>query len=841
MKAVSKGIFLLFLIFSLSGCSRKKNNFLSRNWHAITTEYNTLYNGNLAFELGKEELNANYQDNYWSILPVERMQVSEEIMLPGTSKNPNFAIAEEKAVKAIQRHSMLIDGRERNPQIDEAYLLLGKARYFDQRFVPALEAFNYILYKYPVSNTINEARIWREKTNMRLGFDELALENLKEVLALENLKEENRADASAMLAQAYINLQHLDSAVVPIKRAAVLTENEDEKGRYWFIAGQLYTNLGKIDSANLAFDEVIELKRKIPRIYRVNAFLAKIRNKETLPEQRAAVLALLHDLEEDRENRPFLDRIYFQLARFHQDMDSTDLAIEYFHKSLGNSAADNYLQAMTYRTLGDINFEAARYRLAGAYYDSTLIELPQNTREFRLIKQKRENLEEVIFFENVARKTDSILFLSELSKAEQLEFFTSYTEKLKVSAKEEMEATGGISAEGAFPFAENQGAVMAGIPNTGSSFYFYNPARVASGEIAFFEIWGDRPLTDNWRTGGMAASLEDSEEEILSEEIFINNPAFDPQTYISQIPDDPELLDSLAEKRNNAFYQLGLIYHEKFGENILAAEKLELLLKSDPGEKLILPAKYYLFKIYTQMGAKARAQAMKNDIIYSYPDSRYAAIIKNPQSLKNSENNPENLYKEIYELYQDQEFEEVISRSEILISGLTGDAIVPKLELLKAMAVGRILGFEEYKDALNFVMLTYPQTEEGKKALQLYTEALPELENPEFKDDTSAESFKLIFPFSDSDTIASQSAKKELLSLLKEPVNSHLELSFDVYDPQKNFFVIHGFRSEIAASNFMNMLIEEEKITFSEEPFIISAPNYAVLQIHKNLDAYLSQ
>jgi hypothetical protein len=58
---------------------------------------------------------------------------------------------------------MNIDGRERNFQIDEAYLLLGKARYYDQRFIPALDAFNYILYKYPNSSNIYEAKIWRGK------------------------------------------------------------------------------------------------------------------------------------------------------------------------------------------------------------------------------------------------------------------------------------------------------------------------------------------------------------------------------------------------------------------------------------------------------------------------------------------------------------------------------------------------------------------------------------------------------------------------------------------------------------------------------------------------------
>jgi hypothetical protein len=72
-------------------------------------------------------------------------------------------MAETKATKAIQKHSMNIDGRERNFQIDEAYLLLGKARYYDQRFIPALDAFNYI-YKYPNSSNIYEAKIlWKNK------------------------------------------------------------------------------------------------------------------------------------------------------------------------------------------------------------------------------------------------------------------------------------------------------------------------------------------------------------------------------------------------------------------------------------------------------------------------------------------------------------------------------------------------------------------------------------------------------------------------------------------------------------------------------------------------------
>jgi hypothetical protein len=87
-------------------------------------------------------------------------------------------MAETKATKAIQKHSMNIDGRERNS--NDAYLLW-VARYYDQRFIPALDAFNYILYKYPTASKIYEAKIWRGKP-MRLGNDALVVNNMTTLL-----------------------------------------------------------------------------------------------------------------------------------------------------------------------------------------------------------------------------------------------------------------------------------------------------------------------------------------------------------------------------------------------------------------------------------------------------------------------------------------------------------------------------------------------------------------------------------------------------------------------------------------------------------------------------------
>ncbi len=835
MKLSIKVIAILFLLISITGCSRKKNTFLNRNWHAVTAEYNTLYNGNLALDLGIEALNESYLDNYWGILPVERMAIKEEVLAPGENINPNFLVAEEKAVKAIQRHSMLIEGSETNPQIDEAYLLLGKARYYDQRFVPALEAFNYILHKYPLSNTINEARIWREKTNMRLEFDQLAIKNLKKILESERLDEDDRAEASAILAQAYLNINAPDTAVAHIKRAAELTDEKNKEGRYWYITGQLYDVLGKRDSASYAFDRVIDLNRKIPRIYLVNAMIRQIEYLNVTAKEKALVLEQLNALAEDRENRPYLDKIYFQLAEFHYQQDSSELAIVYYNRSLRTPSNNTYLQSLDYQTLGNINFDAARYEVAGAYFDSTLSKLSENSREYRLIKRKRDNLDDVIYYEKMAQKADSILYLASLSEEGQLEFFNDYTTKLREQAKSEAERP--AQQQEAQNFFENKRPAMPGIPNPGSSFYFYNPTAVAYGKQEFFRLWGDRELADNWRTRRISGGGEDLVTEGVNE-LIDNDPKFDPQSYIKTIPRDAAVLDSIKGDLNFASYQLGLIYREKFNENGLAAERLEFVIGNKPEERLLLPAKYNLYKIYSDLGMTARAQSLKNDILVAYPDSRYAAILSNPESLLRDENNPTAIYEQLYRSYENQEYAEVIAEVDQLTGQFAGDEIVPKLELLKAMAEGRLFGFEDYKASLNYVALNYPQSIEGKKAQEIINQALPAMSGSKFVPDTSGTSFKLIFPFEKEEKEEAMELQETLLSAIEE-FGYSWKVSRDVYNKAQDFVVVHGFNSEAEVNTFAQRLTGDDKYPIDKKSFYISTPNYRIVQIHKNIETYL--
>ena len=262
MNFIYKITLILLTVSLIAACSRKKNTFLSRNMHALTTEYNILYNGEIAYEDAKMQLAAGYKDNFWDILPIERIEIEENLETVRGDQPGSFSVAEEKATKAIQKHSMYIDGKENNPKIDESYMLLGKARYYEGRFIPALDAFNFILDRYPESNSVNAARIWKAKTNVRLQNEEVAIRNLKSMLSDDYIEHEDWVDGHAMIAEAYVNIDSLAEALPYIKIAAENIKNNELKGRYLFIKGQLHNALGETDSANAAFDKVIELKRR---------------------------------------------------------------------------------------------------------------------------------------------------------------------------------------------------------------------------------------------------------------------------------------------------------------------------------------------------------------------------------------------------------------------------------------------------------------------------------------------------------------------------------------------------------------------------------------------------
>lgn len=868
---IIKYFFAIAFLFVLIACSVKKDKFINRNFHAVTTEYNVLYNGNVALDKGLEELKTTYQDNFWEILPVERIPYTEEVLLPGQTKNQNFERAEEKAVKAIQKHSMNISGTEKNPEMDEAYLLLAKARYYDNRFIPSLESLNYILYKYPLSDRIYHAKVWREKVNIRLDNEDVAIKNLKLLLKDKKIEGQDLADANAMLAQAYMNVQVKDSAIAALKVAKEATNSNEEKARYTFILGQLYESLNYQDSAYAVFQEVIEMNRKSPRRYVIQSHAKQALQFDYKKEDTLVFVEKFNKLLEDRENRLYLDILHHQMGIFYDKQSLNDKAISYYKKSIKSSSQDKYLISSNYRNIGEIYFREAQYQTAGKYYDSTLLRLNDRTREYRKIKKKKDNLVDVIKYETIAQQNDSILKVVAMSEVERKTFYEDYIAKLKIedekkakiaAEKEQKEANlqaslndNNLPGGNKNPIRKKDIQVIdltepSPLPpgevadNNGNNFYFYNPITVEFGKKEFQVRWGKRALSDNWRLLSMNKNndkendVEINEEDAKkSDEKEELNPKYDSQFYISKIPTDQNLIDSIAKDRNFAYYQLGLIYKEKFKEYELAASRLEQLLKNKPEERLVLPAMYNLYKIYQQI-SQVKAADMKQQILTKHPESRYAQILNNPEVEVMDSDNPEIVFNALYKKFENNQLRDVYTEVEDAIFKFIGEESLPKFEMLKAKVVGRLKGVEEYKKGLNFVALTYPNVAEGKQAEKMVQMEVPLIEALDFGS-AQPTGYKIIFPKKYPYDKEVKNLMDKVTKYIKDMNVVSLKSSEDIYTLTDNFIVIHGFENKDAAISVLSVLQLHKNYKLTDKVYIISTEDYKIVQMKKKLGEWI--
>ena len=861
-----KPFYPLFLFIFLIACSTKKNTFLARNSHALSTRYNILYNGQIGLDKGVNGLTSGNKDNFWELLPIERMQLSETTTAEDKPKNADFELAETKATKAIQKHSMNIGGREVNYQMDEAYLLLGKARYYDQRFVPALDAFNYILYKYPESDKIYEAKVWREKTNMRLGNDALVVKNINKLLKDEEFKDQPFADANALLAEAFLNLEQKDSAVAKLKIAVDYTKINEERARYHFILGQLYQELGKRDSALFCYDAVIDMNRSAKREYIIQSYARKAQLFDYETGDPNAFVAIYNELMEDRENRPFLDVIYHNMGLFYDHYNKPDSATIFYKASLEARPKDPYLAASNYRNIGTIYFKAIDYPLAAKYYDSTLVKLNPKTREFYKIQKKRKDLDEAIRLETSTKRNDSILNVLALSPTERNAYYEKHivTIKKQDSIKRVLEekqkqklaniernltassADPGAVATG--PGLQNKAAYLPPSDNqqteATNTFYFYNPKTVAFGKLEFKKMFGNRALVENWLYSNVKKGANEPTEEVTADndvikEKAVEEPRYTLAYYLNQLPTQSSAIDSITKERNTGYYQLGVVYKEKFKEYDLASTKLEQLLSFHPDEKLIPPTQYNLYKIY-EITNKAKAAAVKNAITAQFPDSRYAKIINDPTfDGAKDKDSPENKYKECYEWFKDEKFAAVIARCNTMINQLTGEEIVAKFELLKANALAKTKGLPAYKEAMQYVADTYANTEEGKKAEEIITTQIPILERMAFST-VDTKKWKIIFRIPIEDYKQERAIEKQVLEFMAKENLENLYYTCDNYTDTERILCVHGFQSELYVNDVSVIFNKKAAPSVKAMAIPITDENYKIVQMKKNLDTYLA-
>lgn len=876
-------------------CSTRKDSAINRGWHSMNTKYNVHYNGDLALQKGIDEVKSTYTDNFWEVLPLERMQITEEEQKPGDTKNANFERAETKATKAIQKHSMNIGGYEKNNQIDESYLMLGKARYYDHRYLPAMEAFNYILYKYPNSNNVYQAQVWREKVNLKLENEQLAIKNLTRTLkGQKKIKSQDLADIHAVLTQAYIQKNALDSAVSTIKIAKSETKLKEEKARYTFILGQLYEKLNYKDSAFVAFQEVIDMKRKSPRSYTIYSHYKQFNQFDYEKGDTLAFHKNLDKLLENIENKRFKDILHHQRAVFYDNKKNEQLAIKNYNKSLKESSGDRYLMASNYRNISTIYYKKHDFHNSKKYLDSTLLHLNEKNAEFKPLKKKLEILTDVVKYQDIIKKSDSVITIARMSPSEQISYYKDYILKLRkqdsIAAKKMadngIQSNGNSNPKGAMGGKDNfgnmappgPGGAMMPIQSPGgkkalksedfdnppvvnttpkssssstsftqSSFYFYNPTTVAQGKLNFIKKWGERKLVDNWKWNAASGNnsqdnpiendnIEDNTVDINDLENAGAEPKYTTAFYINQLPKESKILDSLNIDANHARFQLGSIFKEKLKENKLAINTYEDILVNKPEQKLVLPTYYNLYQLYN-IENSGKASEFKQKIISEYPESRYASVFNN--TTVNAEINADSEFNAIYSKIGKGQYREANLEIDALLKKYDGDELNAKFDVLKAKISARLFGLTAYKAALQKIVKNYPKNIETEKVATILGRDIPVLEALQFG--AESKTYNLIFVTNYPNETSHKTLIEKLNKYAKESGDVKVKVSNDIYNVEKNIIVLHGIINKATAESVASYLKEHKDYKLKETAVVISNEDYKVIQIKKNLEEYLTK
>lgn len=873
-----KHLLTLGSIAILLACSTKRDNYINRKWHSTNTKYNVLYNGNLAMQKGIADVKATYSDDFWDLLPLERIQVMPTEQKEGeVTKNTNFERAETKATKAIQIHSMNIGGYEKNNQIDESYLMLGKSRYYENRYLPAMEAFNYILYKYPTSNNVYQAQVWREKVNLKLENEQLAIKNLNRTLKGQKVTGQDLADIHSVLAQAFIKKNVLDSAIVSVKIAKKETKLKEEKARYTFILGQLYEKLNYSDSAYVAFQEVIDMKRKSPRSYTIYSHLKQATQFDFQTGDTVAFHKNLDKLLENIENKNFRDVIYHQKAIFYDKKGKDNLAILNYNKSIKNSSSDKYLAALNYRNISEIYYSKQNFHYVKKYLDSTLLRLPEKNNEVKATKKILEIITDVVKYQDIISYSDSIFNISKMSNSEKVNFFQNHITKLKISdsiaaikSADNLALSEQNQKSDAFPgdsFNDNsdnkdkkslgeisktknpvleQDLVKPPVNSGGlqSNFYFYNAVTVAQGKLNFKKKWGDIKYGDNWKSvpesnqnqtqNGSEEEIEEETEE-ETEEVDIES-KYKPSFYIDQLPKDTKVLDSLNIEANYARFQLGAIFKEKLKENKLAITSFEDILVNTPQSKLVLPTYYNLFQLYGDLNNE-KALVYKQKILSEYPESRYASAINN--TAINADITADSEFNLLYKKVEEGWFREANLEIDALLKKYDGDELNAKFDMLKAKISARLFGLSAYKEALQKMVKNYPKADETKKIESILSSDIPALEALQFG--ATAKTYNLVFVTNYPNEISHKNLIEKLNQYAKVSGDRKVSVSNDIYKVDKNMIVLHGILNKVTAESVANYLKEHKDYKLKDTPIIISNEDYKVVQVNKNLEEYLAK
>ena len=770
-------IFIL-LIFMLVSC---------RAYKSVSSKYNILYNGELFLDEGISQLKESYNENFWEIIPVLTENNITNTLPDYPSKN--FLKSEEKAIKVIQK--MGDDNNIDTEYINQAYLLLGKSRFYDKRYISSIQALNYILKQNEKSKFWFEALFYRALIFINLEQYESAISFVEKEQKKFKISDSEKSIIYQIIAEAYSKKNDLNKVISSLKYALSFSDNNENKRRLNFIIAQSFSELNENDSTSLYLEKSLSTKAsKFEEIYLDAKLKLSLNNLDLYDES-------FYKTELNRP-RNFLNlaKIKYYYAANQFQKGNVDFASLLFEEALKLNQNDDKLNEKVYEQLYSLNLSEKEYLTANNYLDSLMNLLDNQSKKYFILSKKREKLNIVSKLEKENNLIDSLFYLSTFNQEDLYEkLYLENVDKVKTSDQSKKQNTLGAN----------------------SIFYFNNSSAIAGGLKQFKNVWGKRDRVDNWRLSKV--NFIDIEKEQGETKVLNFNVDSDIEQLIKLIPYTATMKDSLNKIKNSNFYKKGLYFYEYFNDLESSLENFKKIDSQLVTELEYLQSQYYLYRIYNSdifKNSKITDQ-IKINIIKNYSSSSIAKTLFKDKLQNQNNVNISKYLDSLKDRLDVNKIDYTISSIDSVLSKPISRTNSFNFLLFKAELEAKEKGIDSYINSLSELIQFYPELSTGLKEKIAFLSQLTTKKSMLINDSSFTVFFEIDTNFN--------------LNTLE--LN---EYNIDKYDSATNLLSFYGFKSILESKDFVSQLIMKNKILSNNKYFVISTPQYINMLIFKTLD-----
>jgi outer membrane protein assembly factor BamD (BamD/ComL family) len=797
----------------------------------MTSKYNIYFNGYESYKAGLAKISRGYKDDYAELLKVfeysdpstasfcssdmERaiQKASKLISLKSITAKPVFKDSHQLS----EEDKILLEKKEYNKWVDDSYLLIAKARFYKHEYNEATSLFNYCITDADDPLIKTEAVIWLARIyNETANYGEsLRLLNSMEITA--DLERSLKSMYYTTLADLFIKQKKYPDALDPLEKSVGLLTGKRTKYRLTYLLAQLNEKAGNGAKATSLYRDVVNMNPPYDIEFNARINIAGVFDINTGNPKE--ITRELEKMLNDSKNKDYQDQIYFALGNLSMREGQESKALEYFKKSAIAKSQNQNQKGRSYLALAGYYFKKPDYIKAGTYYDSAIYFLDQKYPDYIAIKNRSQSLNALVAQLKIIQREDSLQKVARMPEAQRTAYIASII-AAKVKEESESKNINNSDRYNLGQYYENERRTQGNIDQEGK-WYFYNQTALTFGRTEFRKRWGDRKLEDNWRRSNKTRVVNMSVSNNLNEPVqnrpdtsIAENDYKKPQYYLKNLPLNDSLISISNDKIATAMLNAGKAFSERVSDPAKATESFETLISRFPSSDLIPESLYNLYKVNKE-GNNVKAETYRQRLLQKYPDNEFSKILSDPGYYEKKMADlkmAEKIYNDAYNSFNSENFNNAITLSDEGLKKYPKDQLAPKFMLLKAYSVARISDERNFREELNDLIKTWPETTESKRASEIIAylnQKTPELKVEEDK--------KIAIEIYTADTTAT----RIFALVINDPAFNINQASFDVISYNIDNYTNKNYKTEAA-------LIENQfiLITVSGFPDFAKAIDY---------------